>query len=61
MSPIVPDAHDHVVNHKVDVPDDVVSLLSGEVVRAIRLKFPQNELIEQQLVESVKFCQVIQD
>ncbi len=37
MTPVVTNAHDHEVNHKVDVADYVVVLLSGEVLRALRL------------------------
>jgi hypothetical protein len=61
VPPVVADSHDHIVDDEVDVSDDVVGLLIGEVVLAIGLQLLQNELVEQQLVQPIKLGEVVED
>lgn len=61
MSPIASDSHDHVVDDVVDVSDDVVGLLAGDVVGVIGLELFEHELVEEELVESVELGEVLED
>lgn len=60
MSPIIADAHDHIIDHKVYIPDDVIGLFCGKVVGTIRFQFLQHKLIQEKLIEPIEFGEVIE-
>jgi hypothetical protein len=61
VTPVASDTHYHVVDHVVDVADDVVGLLARDVIWVVGLELFEHELIEEELVESVEFGKVLKD
>ena len=61
MTPVASNTHDHVVNDIVDVADDVVGLLTRDVIGVVGLELFEHELIEEEFVEPVEFGKVLKD
>ena len=61
MSPVVSDAHDHIIYNEVYIPNDVVSLFCWRIVRAVRLQFSQHKLVDKQFVQPIEFGEVVED
>lgn len=61
MPPVISNAHNHIIDNEVDIPNDVIGLFRWRIIRTIWLKLPQYKLIDKQFVQPIKFGEVVED